>query len=244
MLVARQGAPSTASSSCRRWSCGVPVLSEWPLARRPARGRGDGACPAWTTCTFVGLQGRSSPTFRWLADLVSEGFVGGSALRHRRGVFDRMGHSGVSRTWSTRLTASSGATMLTIAFGHAIDPGVDGRRRASRKWSRPHRDPAPPGSPRAHRAGRSDDRRGPDRDLGHRGGRGGPVRPPPWRRGIGCRVLSDHRRHGGEKSQITAAESPARRSGHGAWHTWWWSFSTNGDAAQRLRRLSRPGRNK
>ena len=54
---------------------GVPVLSEWPLAvdlreaeelARAARGRP----------TFVGLQGRSAPVFRWLADLVSDGYVG------------------------------------------------------------------------------------------------------------------------------------------------------------------------
>src|SRR5687768_7426990 len=54
---------------------GVPVLSEWPLGldlreaeelERAARG----------TRTFVGLQGRSSPTFRWLADLVADGSIG------------------------------------------------------------------------------------------------------------------------------------------------------------------------
>ena len=54
---------------------GVPVLSEWPLGldlreaealERAARG----------TRAFVGLQGRSSPTFRWLADLVADGSVG------------------------------------------------------------------------------------------------------------------------------------------------------------------------
>lgn len=54
---------------------GAPVLGEWPLAadlneaqelERAAHG----------TRTFVGLPGRSSPTFRWVADLVSHGYVG------------------------------------------------------------------------------------------------------------------------------------------------------------------------
>ena len=48
-------------------------LLEWrrmtPEAEQLERAAGE-------TRTFVGLQGRSSPTFRWLTDLVAQGYVG------------------------------------------------------------------------------------------------------------------------------------------------------------------------
>jgi len=98
---------------------GVPVLTEWPLAvgLREAEEM-EGA--AGTTRTFVGLQGRSSPTFRWLADLVSEGAVGrvlsatvvASSTEWGTPVPERMVYT---------LDRELGATMLTIPFGHAID---------------------------------------------------------------------------------------------------------------------------
>lgn len=48
---------------------GVPVLSEWPLAI-DLREAEEMERAAGTTRTFVGLQGRSSPTLRWLATKV------------------------------------------------------------------------------------------------------------------------------------------------------------------------------
>ncbi|TQS27823.1 Gfo/Idh/MocA family protein [Microbispora sp. KK1-11] len=98
---------------------GVPVLSEWPFAvdlaeaeemQRAVRG----------TRTFIGLQGRSSPTARWLADLVASGYVGqllsatvlASSVEWGTPVSERMRYT---------LDRALGATMLTIAFGHAID---------------------------------------------------------------------------------------------------------------------------
>lgn len=98
---------------------GVPVLSEWPLAVDLAEAR-EMERAAQGTRTFVGLQGRSSPTFRWLADLVSQGYVGevlsstvvASSLEWGRPLPDRLGYM---------LDRRHGATMLTIPFGHAID---------------------------------------------------------------------------------------------------------------------------
>ncbi|OZM75357.1 Gfo/Idh/MocA family protein, partial [Pseudonocardia sp. MH-G8] len=98
---------------------GVPVLCEWPLAvdlgearemERAARGMR----------SFVGLQGRSSPVFRWLADLVAGGYVGevlsvtvvASSVEWGTPVSERARYT---------LDRELGATMLTIAFGHAID---------------------------------------------------------------------------------------------------------------------------
>lgn len=98
---------------------GVPVLSEWPLAvdlreaeelERAARG----------TRTFVGLQGRSSPTWRWLADLVADGYVG--EVLSATVVASAAGWGGtVSERMRYTLDRASGATLLTIGFGHAID---------------------------------------------------------------------------------------------------------------------------
>jgi predicted dehydrogenase len=97
----------------------VPVLSEWPLAvdlrEAEALERAAGG-----TRTFIGLQGRSSPTFRWLADLVADGYVG--ELLSATVVASTAGWGGtVSERMRYTLDRASGATMLSIAFGHAID---------------------------------------------------------------------------------------------------------------------------
>jgi predicted dehydrogenase len=98
---------------------GVPVLSEWPFAVDLAEAEEmEGA--ARGTRGFIGLQGRSSPTFRWLADLVADGYLGevlsatvlASSTEWGTPVSERMRYT---------LDRALGATMLTIAFGHAID---------------------------------------------------------------------------------------------------------------------------
>ncbi|MCY1136413.1 Gfo/Idh/MocA family oxidoreductase [Actinoplanes sp. Pm04-4] len=97
----------------------VPVLTEWPLAVSLAEAE-EMQRAAGGTRTFAGLQGRSSPTFRWLTDLVAQGYVG-----------EVLSATVVasSTEWGTPVTPPQlytldrrlGATMLTIAFGHAID---------------------------------------------------------------------------------------------------------------------------
>jgi predicted dehydrogenase len=98
---------------------GVPVLSEWPLGldlreaeelERAARG----------TRTFVGLQGRSSPTFRWLADLVADGSIGEVLSATVAASTEGWGPP-VSERMRYTLDRRNGATLLTIVFGHAID---------------------------------------------------------------------------------------------------------------------------
>jgi predicted dehydrogenase len=100
-------------------AAGKPVLSEWPLAvdlpeaealERAARG----------TRSFVGLQGRSSPTFRWLHELVADGYVGEVLSATVVASSAGWGPS-VSERGRYTLDRSSGATMLSIGFGHAID---------------------------------------------------------------------------------------------------------------------------
>ncbi|MGY5049866.1 Gfo/Idh/MocA family protein [Streptomyces sp. 900105755] len=97
----------------------VPVLCEWPLAV-DLREAEEMERAAGTTRTFVGLQGRSSPTFRWLADLVSEGFVG-EVLSATVVASSTEWGTAVSADMLYTLDRTLGATMLTIAFGHAID---------------------------------------------------------------------------------------------------------------------------
>lgn len=99
---------------------GTPVFCEWPFAL-DLREAEEMAAAARGVPTFVGLQGRSSPTFRWLADLVADGFVGDVLS---------VTVSSAATEWGTPVTEQArytldrdlGATMLAIAFGHAIDP--------------------------------------------------------------------------------------------------------------------------
>ncbi|KAA0942383.1 Gfo/Idh/MocA family protein [Streptomyces apricus] len=98
---------------------GVPVLSEWPLAV-DLREAEEMERAAGTTRTFVGLQGRSSPTFRWLTDLVSGGYVG-EVLSATVVASSTEWGTPVSPDMVYTLDRTLGATMLTIAFGHAID---------------------------------------------------------------------------------------------------------------------------
>src|SRR5207248_9743743 len=68
----------------------------------------------------VGLQGRSSPTFRWLAGLVSDGYVGDVLSATVSSTVTEWGGPVAERMLYT-LDRGLGATMLGIAFGHAID---------------------------------------------------------------------------------------------------------------------------
>lgn len=97
----------------------VAVLSEWPLAvdlpeaqelQRAAAGRR----------TFVGLQGRTTPTFRWLADLVRDGYVGDVLSTAIVAASLGWGTPTSERARYT-LDRRNGATLLTIVGGHMID---------------------------------------------------------------------------------------------------------------------------
>jgi predicted dehydrogenase len=96
------------------------VHTEWPFAVDLSEARAMLAAVPSGTRTFAGLQGRSSPTFRWLADLVADGYVGellsttvvASSVEWGTPVSERMLYT---------LDRKLGATMLGIAFGHMID---------------------------------------------------------------------------------------------------------------------------
>lgn len=100
-------------------AAGVPVLCEWPFAVNLAEAQ-ELASAGRGIRTFVGLQGRTSPTARWLADLVASGYVGEVLSATVVAASDEWGAPVTEHTRYT-LDRRLGATMLTIAFGHAID---------------------------------------------------------------------------------------------------------------------------
>ncbi len=56
-------------------SAGKPVLCEWPLGRGLAEAEELTASAAGLP-SFVGLQGRATPSMRYLRDLIGEGYLG------------------------------------------------------------------------------------------------------------------------------------------------------------------------
>ncbi|GAA0940880.1 Gfo/Idh/MocA family oxidoreductase [Pseudonocardia zijingensis] len=100
-------------------AAGRPVFCEWPLAVDLGEAE-EIASAARAVPTFVGLQGRSSPTFRWLAGLVSDGYVGEVLSATVSSTVTEWGGPVAQRMLYT-LDRTLGATMLGIAFGHAID---------------------------------------------------------------------------------------------------------------------------
>jgi predicted dehydrogenase len=96
------------------------VFCEWPLAIDAAEAEVLVEA-AGTTPTFVGLQGRSAPAFRWLAHLVADGYVGEVLSVTVLSSATEWG-SPVGERHRYTLDRSQGATMLTIGFGAAIDP--------------------------------------------------------------------------------------------------------------------------
>jgi len=100
-------------------AAGTSVFCEWPFAV-DLREAEELAAAAHGIPTFVGLHGRSSPSFRWLADLVSDGFVGNVLSVTVVAAATEWG-TPVSERMLYTLDRDLGATMLAIAFGHAID---------------------------------------------------------------------------------------------------------------------------
>lgn len=98
----------------------VPVLGEWPLAVG-LREAEELQCAVGDVPTFVGLQGRSSPTFRWLRDLVSQGYVGDVLSATVVASSSEWGNP-VPERGVYILDRRLGATMMTVAFA----PGAVG----------------------------------------------------------------------------------------------------------------------
>lgn len=100
---------------------GKTVLCEWPLGNglteaedlanhAAERGRGG----------FVGLQARSAPTVRYVADLVRSKAIGEVLSTSMLGSGDRWGAT-IDPEGMYLLDNRNGATLLSIPFGHAVD---------------------------------------------------------------------------------------------------------------------------
>lgn len=100
---------------------GTMVYCEWPLGRDLAEAEAMAALArAAGARTAVGLQARSSPTIRYVRDLVRDGYVGDVLSTTLVGSSGSMGAE--ERAHLAYLNdAASGANVLTIPFGHAID---------------------------------------------------------------------------------------------------------------------------
>lgn len=101
---------------------GKMVYCEWPLARTAAEAEHlVQLAKARGVRNFVGLQGRSAPPIKFLRDVIAESHIGKVLST------SVIGSSGPP--WGGAATSSSayatdrgtGASMLTIPFGHAID---------------------------------------------------------------------------------------------------------------------------
>ncbi|ADB35583.1 oxidoreductase domain protein [Kribbella flavida DSM 17836] len=97
-----------------------PVFCEWPFAVDHSDAV-ELAASAAGVATFVGLQGRSSPHFRWLRDLVAAGYVGELLSVTVSSTVTEWGGP-VSEGSLYTLDRDQGGSMLGIGFGHAIDP--------------------------------------------------------------------------------------------------------------------------
>ncbi len=100
---------------------GTMVYCEWPLGTGLAEAE-DMATQARAAGvrTAVGLQARSAPTIRFVRDLVRDGYVGEVLSTTLVGASGSMGAA--EREHLVYLNdAASGANVLTIPFGHAID---------------------------------------------------------------------------------------------------------------------------
>jgi len=103
-------------------SAGKMVYCEWPLARTLEEAEGLAAlAKASGTRAFVGLQARSAPPVRFLGDLIAEGRIG-EVLSTSVVASGGPPWGGVASSANAYATdRSTGASMLTIPFGHTID---------------------------------------------------------------------------------------------------------------------------
>ena len=100
---------------------GTDVYCEWPLGNGLAEAELLAAqAQAAGVRTAIGLQARSSPTIRYVRDLVRGGYLGEVLSTTLVGSSGSMGAA--EREHLVYLNdAASGANVLTIPFGHAID---------------------------------------------------------------------------------------------------------------------------
>ena len=98
-----------------------PTLCEWPLARNLLEARDLTAESASTGVrTFIGLQARSSPGLNFVRSLIQDGFLGEVLSTSMIGSAGSWGAT-ISEADAYLLDKATGASMLTIPFGHFFD---------------------------------------------------------------------------------------------------------------------------
>ncbi len=103
---------------------GTAVYCEWPLTRDVAEARELAALSAATGVRVaVGLQARSTPTIRYLHDLIAAGEIGEVLSSTLVGSGGNWGGEVAPRN-DYILDAANGATMTAIPFGHTLDAVV------------------------------------------------------------------------------------------------------------------------
>ncbi|MCX8562874.1 Gfo/Idh/MocA family oxidoreductase [Mycolicibacterium mucogenicum] len=102
-------------------AAGKDVYCEWPLGNGLAEATEMAdAAEAAQRHAFVGLQARSSPTLRYMRDLIAAGFIGEPLSTSLIGSGGQWG--GTTDTRNEYLyDARSGASLVTIPLGHTLD---------------------------------------------------------------------------------------------------------------------------
>src|SRR5258705_6373488 len=100
---------------------GKPVFSEWPLGADSAQAEElADLAHRRGVLTAVGLQARSAPALRYLRDLVADGYVGRVLSTSMLGS-GWIGGATYDDNDAYVLDVTSGATLLSIPFGHSVD---------------------------------------------------------------------------------------------------------------------------
>ncbi|MFI0264774.1 Gfo/Idh/MocA family protein [Streptomyces sp. NPDC017056] len=100
---------------------GKTVYCEWPLARTLAEAQELAALASGAGLhTAVGLQARSTPTVRYLRDLIAEGYIGDVLSTTLVGSGGGWADTCTVRS-SYTFDRASGASMLTVPLGHTLD---------------------------------------------------------------------------------------------------------------------------
>ena len=98
------------------------VYCEWPLGNGLAEAEAMAArAEELGVSTAVGLQARSSPTVRYVRDLIRDGFLGQALSTTLIGSGGDPGAGELTEANAYLNDRANGATMLTIPFGHTID---------------------------------------------------------------------------------------------------------------------------
>jgi len=105
-------------------AAGKMVYCEWPLARNLAEaGELAGLAHERQARTLVGLQGALHPPIRFLSDLVRQGVIGRAiSTSIRAHPTEEMWTGRFDPPFAFMARAEHGATFLSIALGHALEP--------------------------------------------------------------------------------------------------------------------------